>query len=60
MSHPSLATLSQQLESENSKDRMIALAQLRDVAPLEAMPLIKKVLDDEVLQIRSMAFLPWD
>ncbi|WP_255447862.1 hypothetical protein [Picosynechococcus sp. PCC 11901] len=40
MSHPSLATLSQQLESENSKDRMIALAQLRDVAPLEAMPLI--------------------
>ncbi|BAW96651.1 HEAT-like repeat protein [[Synechococcus] sp. NIES-970] len=55
MAHPSLAELSQKLESENSKDRMLALAQLRDVAPLEAMPLIKKVLDDEVLQIRSMA-----
>jgi HEAT repeat protein len=55
MSQLSLAQIANQLESENSKDRMLALAALRDVSPEEAVPLIKKVLNDENMQIRSMA-----
>jgi HEAT repeat protein len=55
MSQPSLNELALQLESENSRDRMVALALLRHVTAEEALPLIKKVLDDENLQIRSMA-----
>lgn len=43
------------LESPNSADRMVALAALRDVPATEAFPLIERMLDDEVLQIRSMA-----
>lgn len=50
-----LEQISAQLESASTKDRMLALASLRDVAAEEAVPLIKKVLDDENLQIRSMA-----
>jgi len=55
MSQVDLETISQQLESDSSRDRMVALASLRDVAPDEAVPLIKKVLDDDNLQIRTMA-----
>jgi len=44
-----------QLNSENLRDRMVALASLRDVPAAEAVPLIKKVLDDQSIQIRSMA-----
>lgn len=55
MSQLSLEQIALQLESENSKDRMLALASLRHVSPEEAVPLIKKVLNDESLQIRSMA-----
>ncbi|PSO50906.1 MAG: phycocyanin alpha phycocyanobilin lyase [Cyanobacteria bacterium SW_9_44_58] len=55
MSNVKLAELAQQLESSNQRDRMVALAQLRDVEPESAVPLIKKVLYDESLQIRSMA-----
>ncbi|HEY9637049.1 MAG TPA: HEAT repeat domain-containing protein [Coleofasciculaceae cyanobacterium] len=55
MNHPNLEQLSLQLESPNSRDRMVALASLREVPPVEAVPLIKKVLDDKNLQIRSMA-----
>ena len=55
MTHLTLAEISTQLESENSKDRMLALAYLRDVDPQDAVPLIKKVLEDDVLQVRSMA-----
>lgn len=55
MAHPSLDQLSTQLESESSRDRMVALASLRDVSADEAVPLIKKVLDDSNLQVRSMA-----
>jgi len=55
MAHPSTEEISAQLESSNSRDRMVALAQLRHVPAVEAVPLIKKVLDDEILQIRSMA-----
>jgi HEAT repeat protein len=47
--------LAQQLESPNLRDRMVALASLRDVSAEIALPLIKKVLDDESLQLRSMA-----
>ncbi|MDJ0657863.1 MAG: HEAT repeat domain-containing protein [Crocosphaera sp.] len=50
-----LQQISLQLESENSRDRLLALASLRGVSAEEAVPLIKKVLDDEVLQVRSMA-----
>lgn len=55
MNQLSLQEISTQLESPNSKDRMLALAFLRDVPPADAVPLIKKVLNDENLQIRSMA-----
>ncbi|MFM7189824.1 MAG: HEAT repeat domain-containing protein, partial [Microcystaceae cyanobacterium] len=51
----SLATIAEQLESPNSRDRLLALASLRDVSDAEAVPLIKKVLNDDLLQIRSMA-----
>lgn len=50
-----LDQISIQLESENSKDRMLALAMLRDVAAKEAAPLVRKVIDDPNLQVRSMA-----
>ena len=43
------------LQSENSKDRMIALASLRDVPAAQAAPLIRQVLNDDNMQIRSMA-----
>ncbi len=55
MSPVSLADIATQLDSQNSRDRMIALASLRHVPAPEAVPLIKKVLNDDVLQIRSMA-----
>ncbi len=50
-----LNQISERLESPNSADRMVALASLREVPAAEAFPLIQKVLDDKVLQIRSMA-----
>ena len=52
---PHLAEIAEQLDSPNSRDRLLALASLRDVSSEEAVPLIKKVLDDDLLQIRSMA-----
>ena len=55
MNSLSLQTISAQLESHNLRDRMVALASLRDISPEEAVPLIKKVLNDESLQLRSMA-----
>ncbi|MDG2990898.1 HEAT repeat domain-containing protein [Candidatus Synechococcus calcipolaris G9] len=51
----SLAQLADQLESSSSRDRLLALAALRDIPADDAVPLIKKVLWDENLQIRSMA-----
>ncbi|MHC5832263.1 MAG: HEAT repeat domain-containing protein, partial [Nostoc sp.] len=51
----SLQEISTQLESPNLRDRMVALANLRHVSAEDAVPLIKKVLDDESLQLRSMA-----
>jgi HEAT repeat protein len=55
MTGPNLVEIANQLESENSRDRMLALAALRNVQPTDAVPLIKKVLDDDNLQVRSMA-----
>ncbi len=55
MSQLTLEQIAAQLESENSRDRMVALASLRNVSAEDAVPLIKKVLQDENLQIRSMA-----
>lgn len=55
MSTINLQDISDRLESSNSKDRLLALASLREVDAEYAVPLIKKVLDDEVLPVRSMA-----
>lgn len=55
MSMVNLQEISDRLESTNSKDRLLALASLREVDAEDAVPLIKKVLDDEVLPVRSMA-----
>jgi HEAT repeat protein len=55
MSDQTSAELSKQLESPNLRDRMVALASLRDLPADVAFPLIEKVLKDESLQLRSMA-----
>jgi HEAT repeat protein len=55
MSQLTLEQISTQLESPDLKDRMLALAALRDVDAVDAVPLIKKVLNDSNLQLRSMA-----
>jgi HEAT repeat protein len=55
MSDYDLAALSVKLESSDLKDRMVALASLREVPAEYAFPLIQKVLNDENLQLRSMA-----
>ncbi|WP_008307853.1 HEAT repeat domain-containing protein [Leptolyngbya sp. PCC 6406] len=55
MSTVDLVHIAAQLESEDSKDRMLALAKLRNVPSAEAAPLVRKVLNDTNLQIRSMA-----
>jgi HEAT repeat protein len=52
---PDLKKIAAQLESSDSKDRLLALTSLREVAPEDAVPLIKKVLNDEILPVRSMA-----
>jgi HEAT repeat protein len=55
MSDYDLAAISLKLESSDLKDRMVALASLRAVPAESAFPLIEKVLNDENLQLRSMA-----
>ncbi|WP_204150964.1 HEAT repeat domain-containing protein [Leptolyngbya sp. CCY15150] len=55
MSQLSLEQISEHLDSDNARDRMVALANLRTVDAELAVPLIKKVLADQNLQIRSMA-----
>ncbi len=55
MHNPTLTEIAAKLESPQLKDRMVALASLRDFSPNEAVPLIKKVLNDPMLQVRSMA-----
>jgi HEAT repeat protein len=55
MNQLSLEEIAVQLESPNSRDRLLALASLRTVPAEAAVPLIKKVLYDEILPVRSMA-----
>ena len=55
MSKVNLEKISSQLESLNSKDRLLALASLREVKAEDAVPLIKKVIYDEIIPVRSMA-----
>ena len=55
MSKIDLNDIASKLESDNSKDRLLALASLREVEAEDAVPLIKKVLDDEIIPVRSMA-----
>ena len=55
MSSVNLAELSTKLDSPNSRDRLLALVALKDATAEEALPLIKKVLKDESIQVRGMA-----
>ena len=55
MTKPDLEHLSRQLDSENDRDRLLALVSLKDATPEEAVPLIKKVLEDKSIQVRGMA-----
>jgi HEAT repeat protein len=50
-----LDQIAAQLQSDDSKDRMLALASLRHVPAAQAAPLIRTAIHDENLQIRSMA-----
>jgi HEAT repeat protein len=50
-----LDQIAAQLQSQDSKDRMLALASLRDVPPEQAAPLIRQMIHDPNIQIRSMA-----
>ncbi len=52
---PNIKQIAQQLDSSDSRDRLLALAALREVAPEDAVPLIKKVLYDQHMPVRSMA-----
>jgi HEAT repeat protein len=52
---PDIETIARQLESLDSKDRLLALVSLRSIPAEAAVPLIKKVLNDEMLTVRSMA-----
>lgn len=55
MTQIDLNALSQQLETGGLKDKKLALASLRNVPAQQAVPLIKKVLNDKNGQVRSMA-----
>lgn len=50
-----LQEISSNLDSDNARDRMLALASLRNIPASEAVPLIKKVLNDHHVALRSMA-----
>lgn len=52
---PNLEQIALRLASPDSGVRMVALASLRNIPAIDAFPLIKKALEDENLQIRSMA-----
>jgi HEAT repeat protein len=55
MNQLTLEEISTQLDSPNTKDRLLALTSLKEIAPEDAVPLIKKVLYDEIITVRSMA-----
>jgi HEAT repeat protein len=50
-----LEQISQQLDSQSSRDRLLALVALREVAAEAAVPLLKKAIYDKSLPVRSMA-----
>lgn len=50
-----LEQVAEKLKSTDSKDRMLALASLRNVPAEQAAPLLKQAIHDKNLQIRSMA-----
>ncbi|MBD2577968.1 HEAT repeat domain-containing protein [Oscillatoria sp. FACHB-1406] len=55
MTQIGLEEIARQLESSDSRDRLLALAALQTVPARDAVPLIQKVLYDEMLPVRSMA-----
>ncbi len=55
MTASSLKELKIQLDSDNLRDRKLALLALRNFSPKKAMPLLKKALQDRNQQVRSMA-----
>jgi len=55
MAQPDLDQLCEQLETGDLVARKLALASLRNVPAQQAVPLIKKVLNDKNEQVRSMA-----
>ena len=55
MTEQNIDEIAARLESENSSDRLLALVSLRGVPAAEAVPLLKKVLNDENVPVRSMA-----
>ncbi|WP_299487815.1 HEAT repeat domain-containing protein [Acaryochloris sp. IP29b_bin.137] len=55
MPHPRLHELTLKLNSNKSSDRLLALVALRNLPTSEAFPLIKPMLFDDYLPVRSMA-----
>lgn len=55
MPHPRLHELTLKLKSDNSSDRLLALVALRNLPTSEAFPLIKPMLFDDCLPVRTMA-----
>ena len=47
--------LAAKIQSPNSRDRLLALASLRDLPDEEAAPFILQLVNDKNLQVRSMA-----
>lgn len=55
MAHPRLQELTSKLKSDDNCDRLLALVALRNLPTTEAFPLIKLMLFDDSLPVRSMA-----
>lgn len=55
MPHPRLQELTLKLKSDDSSDRLLALVALRNLPTAEAFPLIKPMVFDDCLPVRSMA-----
>lgn len=60
MAVPSLEEISTQLDSPNLRDRMVALASLKDVPAEEAVPLIKKCWMMSLCNYDQWQYLPWE
>ncbi len=55
MAELNLEQLAEQLDSGSDRDRLLALVALKDATPEQAVPLIRKVLQDGSIQVRGMA-----